>query len=181
MSIAPATDESHPMNARIMMFLRGGIMNIRTTSMHLMAASLLLTIALSFVAVDAPAATSDWSDDSAIIAWKSDRNSIQVYGPDNHCIWKRSFAADVEQLALSPDGTTLIFSLRFDGVWFVEVQSGNTHRIQQLSSGEFTTSLEWSPDGRHFLASILSGSDSKKRSRLLKFDAKGENPVELKP
>jgi hypothetical protein len=47
--------------------------------------------------------------------------------------------------AVSPDGERIVFQVQHDGIWIVDVQSGDMKRILDDSTAEEFT---WSPDGR---------------------------------
>ena len=48
--------------------------------------------------------------------------------------------------AVSPDGTHIVFQVRHDGAWVLDLRSGSSRRIlADASAQEFA----WSPDGRH--------------------------------
>ena len=47
--------------------------------------------------------------------------------------------------AVSPDGKRIIFQVRRDGAWLLDLASGAVHRVlEDPTAEEFT----WSPDGR---------------------------------
>jgi len=75
-------------------------------------------------------------------------------------IYRAPTGADVTNLALSPDGLELAFSLRSltgagpgDGLWIMPVQGGNARELLRLNGHESIRrdGLVWTPDGRRLL------------------------------
>jgi Tol biopolymer transport system component len=81
---------------------------------------------------------------------------------------------DVENLALSPDGLSLAFTLKTpsgirscDELWIMSAQGANAHRLLQLKGRESTwrDGLVWTPDGRYLL--IAKAIETSKRTSAL--------------
>ena len=58
--------------------------------------------------------------------------------------------------AVSPDGSRIVFQVRDDGAWVLDVASGTPSRVLADASAE---EFAWSPDGRRVAYHSLQGGE----------------------